>query len=72
MRQGALGKKGMFDERDNLLIPSPRKDDSYPKCNECSQNLCPDAYIRDIQNPFIFFFHPVISGMSDGANCHSQ
>lgn len=63
----------MFDERDNLLIPSPRKDVSYPKCNECTQNLCPDAYIRDIQNPFIFFFHPVISGMSDiTANDYNQ
>lgn len=62
----------MLDVKGSLLIPSPRKDDSYPKCNECTQNLCPDAYIRDIQNLFIFFLHPVISGTSDGTSSHSQ
>lgn len=58
---GGQGQRGMLEMKDSLLIPSPRKVHSYLKCNECTQNLCPNAHIRDIQNPLIFFFHLVIS-----------
>lgn len=47
--QGAPGQKGMLEMKDSLLISSPRKDHFYLKCNECTQNLCPDAHIRDIK-----------------------
>ena len=47
-RQGSPRQRGMLDVKDSLLIPSPRKSGSLAKRNECTQNLCPDAYIRDI------------------------